>query len=154
MNVRLSCYIIFYFHKDFEHIKNKSRIIFDNIILIRLNIWYLDENLNLINEKYTYNPLWKYAPQPLWYLPSVLHISLTLFKSIFINVYHNHNLFDKIFWDDLKFVVSITFPVNAFVVFHLSNKRHITRIGSHLLNTTYKKLHIYVWTFDVLLLKV
>ena len=58
------------------------------------------------------------------YLPSVLHISLTLIKSIFICVFHNHNLFDKIFWDDLKFVVSITFPVNAFVVFHLSNRRH------------------------------
>ena len=72
--------------------------------------------------------MWKYAPQPLWYLPSVLHISLTLFKSIFINVYHNHSLFDKIFWNDLKFVVSITFPVNAFVVFHLSIKRHINKI--------------------------
>ena len=60
------------------------------------------------------------------YLPSVLHISLTLIKSIFINVFHNHNLFDKIFWEDLKFVISITFPFSDFLVFHLSNKRHIT----------------------------
>ena len=60
------------------------------------------------------------------YLPSVLHISLTLIKSIFICVFHNHNLFDKIFWEDLKFVISITFPFSDFLVFHLSNKRHIT----------------------------
>ena len=104
----------------------------------------MTKSLTWKNWKYTDNPLWNYAPQPLLYLPSVLYISLTLFKSIFINVFHNHNLFDKIFWDDLKFVVSITFPVNAFVVFHLSNRRHkhtYTYI-SRLLNTTYKWLYV------------
>ena len=94
--------------------------------------------------------MWKYAPQPLWYLPSVLHISLTLFKSIFINVYHNHNLFDKIFWDDLKFVVSITFPVNAFVVFHLSNKRHINKYTHNVVKTHMFILLKLVATFWIL----